>query len=309
MNALAPVGLDALARPSAVPERKDPDVLRWRFPEAVAPWTLVGASRAALSTGFCIPEMDWLLDAGVLVHDQRPSHIFVSHTHSDHVHQLPRIKSRRKPPLITLPHLSVPLLEDWFRTSQALTFGAQIDDEELLERSYDLLGVAPGDSLRIARGRVISQVDVVACDHAMDCVGYLFSEIKLRLKDEFAGLPGAQLGALRRQGVELSEEVPRPQLAYLTDTTARVFDRHPEVLQAPVIVTECTFIDDDHREAAERTRHTLWSDLLPVIEAHPQACFVLIHFSQRYRDEELVRFFAERAPDNVIPWLDGALAA
>jgi ribonuclease Z len=53
--------------------------------------TLVGRSRAGDGTAFVIPELQWMLDCGALVHAPsgwKPTALFLSHTHADHVHCL-----------------------------------------------------------------------------------------------------------------------------------------------------------------------------------------------------------------------------
>jgi ribonuclease Z len=76
----------------------------------------------------------------------------------------------------------------------------------------------------------------------------------------------------------------------------------------PVIITECTFLDDTELERADRIGRTVWSRLRPVVEAHPQTLFVLTHFSLRHSDQQVLAFFRQQweqasRPDNVLLWV------
>lgn len=62
--------------------------LQWKFPHEIAKLTLIGRSRAADATGFYIPELCFALDAGAVACDQFGYHIFITHTHTDHVHMV-----------------------------------------------------------------------------------------------------------------------------------------------------------------------------------------------------------------------------
>src|SRR5690606_22443091 len=64
---------------------------------------LTGRSRAAWHTSFIIPQLDLLLDAGLCVNNLRPTHIFLTHGHSDHVLVIPSFTRRENRPDIYCP--------------------------------------------------------------------------------------------------------------------------------------------------------------------------------------------------------------
>ena len=148
-----------------------------------------------------------------------------------------------------------------------------------------------------------------ACDHTVPCLGYLFSAVTPKLKPEYRSLSGPQLRALREdKGVELTAPVSTPVFAFLGDTTASTLAAAPSWLEqgVKVVITECSFLLEEHRTQAERTRHTIWADLEPVVRRWPGTVFVLMHFSMRYSDDEVRRFFRSRdVPGNVVVWVDG----
>jgi ribonuclease Z len=42
-----------------------------------------------------------------------------------------------------------------------------------------------------------------------------------------------------------------------------------------------------------------------VIRDNPDVTFVLMHFSLRYKDDDIRDFFRGKLPQNVVCWLDG----
>lgn len=64
----------------------------WTIPNTQ--WTICGFSRSADRTGFYIKALDLLLDAGPQ-HTGRPRTIFITHTHGDHIANLPLRSSHR----------------------------------------------------------------------------------------------------------------------------------------------------------------------------------------------------------------------
>ncbi|KAL7578605.1 hypothetical protein ACA910_009756 [Epithemia clementina (nom. ined.)] len=287
--------------------------------------TLVGRSRAGDGTSFAIPQLHWLFDCGALVGEQ-PTHIFLTHTHSDHITFLTRFaaqmtnNAKQRPPTIYLPPAALPFVEAFLNAHQALVdlssfppptvvdaaAATSSDDEEIDQKSNHsnsqlsyykfLCPVAPGQEFKLhRRGGDEYAVIPIEADHRIVCNGYSIFRIRKRLKDEYRALPGHEIGRLRKQGVTgLYEEYREPVLCYIGDTTHRVFERHSEILQQHyVIVTECTFIGDNQKDMdrAEETKHSHWKFLKPIVQAHPQTFFVLIHFSLKYSNLTLIEFF------------------
>lgn len=63
------------------------------------------------------------------------------------------------------------------------------------------------------------KVDVVQCCHSVPTVGYIFSESRTKLKAEYKDIPGKQIAELRRQGIDVNENVLIKRIAFLGDTT------------------------------------------------------------------------------------------
>ena len=74
-----------------------------------------------------------------------------------------------------------------------------------------------------------------------------------------------------------------PRVAFLGDTTVEVFTgKSADVIFAcPVVIVECTMLglDDGEAEQARGRGHVCWTELRPIVAAHPSVHFVLTHFS------------------------------
>ena len=127
--------------------------------------TLKGRSRAAVGTCIRVCETGWLLDCGVGVCSGRPSRVFLTHTHLDHVVHAPAIahlippvegqkKSVKKRDQVTfhLPRESVGVFDSFFRAAAEMDKqhqGAGTSASEEVS-PYIASGVAPSDEIRIS---------------------------------------------------------------------------------------------------------------------------------------------------------------
>src|SRR5436853_3760548 len=96
---------------------------KWTFPKAslsgqrLPQLTFFGTSRAAGATAFYVPELDFLFDAGHKVHSSPPSHIFLTHTHSDHCLDLTHHVSKHRPPNVYIPIESHDFVADYVKAA------------------------------------------------------------------------------------------------------------------------------------------------------------------------------------------------
>jgi len=104
----------------------------------------------------------------------------------------------------------------------------------------------------------------------------------------------------------VTEDVKIPKFAFLGDTTHKVFETSPEILEYPVVIVECTFLLDEHVSAAEPSGHMHWKFLSEIAGKHKKTTFVLIHWSMRYKVEDIRKFFNDLpggCPSNIYPWI------
>jgi len=123
-------------------------------------------------------------------------------------------------------------------------------------------------------------------------LGFSIFKIQEQLKKEYENLPGREIGRMKKEGVQMSDTFEEPFICFLGDTTATVFEQHPEILELhKTIVVECSFIDEASLERAQTTMHMHWNDLEPYVKANANVMFLLTHFSLKYSCLELREFF------------------
>lgn len=272
------------------------------------PWTLIGRSWAADGTSLAIPELKLLFDCGAPIIRWPPAVALLSHTHNDHIQSIHLLKSPRNPPTLHVPTEAAPFLERYFHAHQELSdclTEAESQGGGTYKETIKLVSHDPEEEFVFRQRGQEYVCRTLACDHRIPCLGYSLHRRQHKLKDEFKGLPGQEIGQLRKQGVEITKSVEEPLVCLMGDTTTRVFETYPDVLVThDVVVVECTFIHDTEISNAEQHKHVHWSSLRPFIEQHPSTLFVLIHFSVRHSASELRRFFVENTPHrNVHPLL------
>jgi ribonuclease Z len=195
------------------------------------------------------------------------------------------------------PEPTVPLVTAFIRAGVVLS-GHDTNNEIVFEANCVMHGVAPGESFHLKKYRDI-KIRVFAMHHSVPCVGYGFSKTKTKLKKEYADLKGQEIGKLRKDGVEVSEEFEERLFVFCGDTTSKVFELSPEILQYQIVIIECSFFKEEERAKAKKSHHILWQDLKPVVVANPQVRFILMHLSMRYKTKEIKEFFEAENVDNV----------
>jgi len=277
---------------------------------------IVGRSRAGDATAFAIPEFKWLFDCGAVVQEWKPHTIFLTHTHSDHVHFLFRFRNEDRPPTIYLPEASVPFVEACIKAYQEMTDCGSADEDrqrekETIERptnrvEYVLRPTKADEEICFSQGGHKFVMRTLNMVHRIPCLGYSIFKLRSRLKEEYTGLPSREIGQLRKDGVEITTLEEEPYLCFMGDTTTKVFDDYPEILnQHSTVIVECSFIDAKSRQRAETTKHVHWDKLQPHIASNPGTMFVLTHFSLKYSTLSLRRFFRDQQLiyDNIHPML------
>ncbi|KAJ1278870.1 hypothetical protein BS78_04G112200 [Paspalum vaginatum] len=209
--------------------------------------------------------------------------LFVSHGHLDHIGGLPMYVATRglfrlRPPTIFVPACLKDLVERLFEVHRAM------DQSEL---NHKLVPLEVGEEYDLRRDL---KVKAFRTYHAIPSQGYVIYSVKQKLKQEFTGLPGNEIKRLKLSGVEITNTVTTPEIAFTGDTTADfILDPdNADVLGAKILVVESTFLDEsisiDH---AREYGHTHLSEIASQSDKLQNKAILLIHFSARYTKEEI----------------------
>jgi ribonuclease Z len=112
-------------------------------------------------------------------------------------------------------------------------------------------------------------------------LGYGLISIREKLKQEYAGIAGQELAAMKKQGIEIQYRVEIPMVVFLGDTSIGNVFEHPDVRTAEVLITECTFFDADHRGKAKAGRHLHVEQFVEILGELKNKHIVLTHVSRR----------------------------
>jgi ribonuclease Z len=277
---------------------------------------LAGFSRCAYRTGFIIDSPKLGFDGGPPL-SQTIKNFLITHTHADHIASLPftiisklcDLNQSNTNDIFTIycPIEDKILLENYIRSLISLNCSNQLS-EASLSNLYRIVGVRPNDKFEIIQNRQITQIQVFKCFHGnKPTVGYGVSIVVKKLHDEYKTLQGHEIKKLKdKLGDNIYYQSILPQIAYLCDTTERVFE-DDDIFKYPIIMIECTFFLPDEIKDAIRKDHTHWEQLKPIVQSHPQNKFILFHFTQAHKDNEINDFFKHEFEinqiTNVIIWI------
>jgi ribonuclease Z len=240
-----------------------------------------GVSIAGHESFYKLPGFRTLLEFGRAPDDVVGySTVCVSHGHLDHVAGLAHYASRRRlqdlpAARVYLPAEAVEAVTQWVRACEAL---------ERIAYRLDLVPAEPGDRVRL---RPDLEITVLPGRHRVPTVGYLFSEVKEKLLDEFAGMAGSEIAGLRAAGTRVTRREEVPLLAYPGDCGVEIFDAVPQLFDARVLLLECSFLLPEDRDRAREYAHIHLEDIVARADLFRNEALVLTHFSQRYRPDEI----------------------
>jgi ribonuclease Z len=259
-----------------------------------------GVSIAGHESFYKLPGFRTLLEFGRAPDDVVGySNVCVTHGHLDHIAGLAHFASRRRLADLPVARVFVPAavaapLAQWIQACETL---------EQIQYRIELVPAEPGDRVRL---RSDLEMTVLPGRHRVPTVGYLFSEVKQKLRDEFSGMAGAEIARLRAEGAVVTRREEIPLLAYPGDCGADIFDAVPQLFAARVLLLECSFLWPEDRARALEYAHIHLDDLVARAGLFENEAVVLTHFSQRYRPDEIreaLRSIPEPLASRVVAFL------
>ena len=237
--------------------------------------TLAGYSVAGEESVVVVPELDCAFDIGKCPREALTvNHVLMTHGHMDHIAGLPYYFSQRDFQGIGNGVALVPadlaepleeLLAAWGRVEGHVA-------------PHQIVPMNPGEDYEIRRGLVAR---AFATRHVAGSLGYAVIDVRQKLKAEFAGLTGPQIVELKNKGVQITNRVEFPLVAYLGDTETASYADLPFVAEAKALVIECTFFDADHVSRARAGRHLHVTDLPQVLEGMSNEHIIVVHVTRR----------------------------
>lgn len=236
---------------------------------------VIGYSVAGEESVVQIPELDVCFDIGRAPYFALTSNVIcLSHGHMDHLAGLAYYLSQRhfqgmKPGTILLPAELEKAVDCMLRCWREV---------ERQGTPYTLVPMVAGQDWPMRKDFLIRPLET---HHGGGSLGYSLISVREKLKSEYMGRPGQELAELRRSGVVIQYKVEVPLVTYLGDTTFGQVFEHPDVINAEVLLTECTFFDPSHKQRAKIGKHLHVDHLIDVLPKLKNQHIVITHVSRR----------------------------
>jgi ribonuclease Z len=271
-------------------------------------YTLQGRSVAGDRTGFKIKELDMILDAGIMT-KSNPKIILMTHTHTDHAFALPTIiEGNTNPAIVIMPREAEEAVRGFLDSYRNLVTCSGIEANAKQMKDLNLIQYAAlgsNESFAYTHKNKHITINVLSLTHRVPTNGYVISEIRDKLLPKYKGLPGKEIGKLKKGGVQITQSTIVPLFAYITDTSIDgVIDNYDTIMKSPVVIIECTFLDKETADKRKYTKHICWNELEPIVRANSKTTFILIHISNRYSYDEIFNHFNATKLHNIVVWHD-----
>ena len=257
---------------------------------------LAGVSVEAISIGgletcLQLPGFDLCLDIGRCPpRAVSKGRVAFTHAHIDHLggavmHCATRSLMGMTPPTYVMPSAITADFEGM------LAAWRRLDRSEL---RCTVLGLDPGEELRLSRDVLLRPFRAV---HVVPCHGYVLVRERKKLRDEWVGRPERELRDARLSGVEISELVEVPEVAFSGDSKIDFLERCPAAREASLLMMEVTFVDD--RVSVQEARdkgHVHLDEVIERAELFGNKAILFTHLSARYATAEAQAILDRRLP-------------
>jgi ribonuclease Z len=135
--------------------------------------------------------------------------------------------------------------------------------------------------------------------HRIPSNGYVVVEKTTKLKEEFLSLKGPEIARLKQERNDLFYESFTPHVAFSGDTTIEFVLEREIIRKTKILFFECTYICEKRpKERAREWGHTHLDEIAHNAEAFRDVEHLfLIHFSPRYRRDQINETLKRKLPD------------
>ncbi|GAB4825225.1 mitochondrial 3'-tRNA processing endonuclease Trz2 [Ancistrocladus abbreviatus] len=268
-------------------------------------FSVEGISVGGLETCVIIPEFKVAFDIGRCPQKAvQQNFVFITHAHLDHIGGLPMYVGSRclynlKPPTVVVPPCIKEDVENLFNNHRNM---GQV------ELNVDLVALDVGETLQLRNDLVVRPFRT---HHVIPSQGYVIYSIRKKLKKQYMHLKGKQIEKLKKSGVEITDMILYPEVAFTGDTTSDFMlePRNADALRAKLLITEATFLDDEFSiEHARQHGHTHLFEMIEHAKWMRNKAVLLTHFSPRYGLEDIrqaVSKLQSKVPAKVVALTEG----
>lgn len=257
---------------------------------ALSQYRVQGISIAGEESVVQVPELDVCFDIGRCPRFALTSNfIALTHGHMDHAAGLAYYYSQRVfqgmgvGTVLCHPALEQPIhniMRAWI-------------DVEAQRTPYQVKAMAPESEVEIKNNLYLR---AFATRHTVPSLGFVVVERRSKLRPDLVGLPQEKLLELKNRGETITQIMEVPLVCYTGDTMMGPHFDRPDVLNARVLITECTFLEPGHRDRAAIGQHLHLDDVVEIVSRSKAEAVILTHLSRRTHMGEARRQVEQAVP-------------
>jgi ribonuclease Z len=242
---------------------------------SVPPFRVQGVSIAGEETAVQVPELGVCFDIGRCPRMALTSgHVALSHGHMDHSAGIAYYFSQRH-----FQGMGVGTVVCHPAIEQAIhnVMHAWVD-LEAQKTPYNVIGLPPDGEVEVRNNTVLRGFATL---HTVPSLGFVVVEKRSKLRPDLVGQPQAAILAAKNRGESVAVMHEVPLVCYTGDTMwGPHFDR-PDVLEASILIAECTFLEPGHQSKAAIGQHLHLDDIVHLLKRSTAKAVILTHVSRR----------------------------
>lgn len=258
-------------------------------------YTVIGNSVAAFGTCIYIKELKLAFDMGILVDGwvHNTDVVCISHGHCDHIGQL-HIHAIRKKfmdganiPTYIMPKYCIEHFNTMYKAVSGMNCGSYTE----LTKNYDGLDYKLVTTESTNSGFEFRKnffIKPVKLDHKILDFGYIVSEKRTKLKEEYLSLTGKEIAKLRKEGKDIFYHTETPIFGFSGDSCIDAIVNNEQLMNSKVLIMECTYVDDSiSPQDATKFGHVHLYQIKENEHKFKNEMIILIHFSQMCTKEQV----------------------